>query len=155
MVGLVALLVLVFQRGTFQIDMHMAFSPARGRGAVVLLAVDPDRGRHRRVHHLALNFISPMPCSRTAPIFSRVLIHAVILIAEAVALVWLTHRLVVAFAESAGATDAARKASGRDRGGIGQGNVISSASRAGTVRRSTRRSPISGAVSSRSWARSA
>ena len=106
--GLVALLVFAFARSTFQIDMHMAFFAGLAIAAVwccwisVLLA-----GGVVAIHHLVLNFLYPYAVFPDGADFSRVVVHAVILIAQMVALAWLTNRLVAAFETSEASTAAA------------------------------------------------
>src|SRR5215468_8164670 len=111
MSGLVALLVFTFSRSAFQIDMHMAFFAGLAISAAwccwmsIVLA-----GAVVAVHHLTLNFVYPFAVFPDGADFSRVVLHAVILIAAVVALAWLTNRLAVAFAASEAAAAAARTA---------------------------------------------
>jgi methyl-accepting chemotaxis protein len=106
MSGLVALLVLQFARHSFQIDMHMAFYAGLAIVAVwccwvsILIA-----GAVVALHHLILNFVYPYAVFPDGSDFSRVVVHAVIVTAQLVALAYLTNRLVAALdaSETAGA----------------------------------------------------
>ena len=95
--GVVALLVLEFSRHHLQIDMHMAFFAGLAIVAVwccwvsVVLA-----GTVIALHHLMLNFVYPYGVFPDGSEFSRVLVHAVIVVAQIAALAYLTHRLVAA-----------------------------------------------------------
>jgi len=106
--GLVALLVFAFARSTFQIDMHMAFFAGLAIAAVWCCSVSIIlAGGVVAVHHLLLNFVYPYAVFPDGADLSRVVVHAVILIAQMVALAWLANRLVAAFESSAAATAAA------------------------------------------------
>ncbi|MDT9165801.1 hypothetical protein RSW31_25305, partial [Escherichia coli] len=65
------------------------------------------------VHHLGLNFIYPMAVFPQGGDLVRVVIHAVILVAQAVALAWLCNRLANAFVVSDGAVQEAKEAASR------------------------------------------
>jgi methyl-accepting chemotaxis protein len=103
--GVVALLVLQNARGAYQIDMHMAFFAALAVVAVwccwlsILIA-----GTTIAVHHLVLNFLYPYAVFPDGADFPRVLLHAVIVVAQVAALAYLTNRAVAALdqAEAAG-----------------------------------------------------
>ena len=103
--GMVALLVLEFAASPFQIDMHMAFFTGLAIVAVwccwmsVLIA-----GAVVALHHLILNFVYPYAVFPDGSDLSRVIIHAVIVVAEIGALAYLTNRLVAALDASAGAS---------------------------------------------------
>jgi methyl-accepting chemotaxis protein len=106
--GTVALLVLEFSRHHFQIDMHMAFFAGLAIVAVwccwvsVVLA-----GAVVALHHLILNFVYPYAVFPDGSDFSRVLVHAVIVVAQIAALAYLTNRLVAALdASEAASADA-------------------------------------------------
>jgi methyl-accepting chemotaxis protein len=106
--GIVALLVLEFARHPFQTDMHMAFFAGLAIVAVwccwmsVLIA-----GTVVALHHLILNFIYPYAVFPDGSDFSRVVVHAVIVVAQIGALAYLTNRLVAALdASQAASSDA-------------------------------------------------
>jgi methyl-accepting chemotaxis protein len=101
----VALLVLSQQGGALQIDMHMAFFAALAISAgwccaiSILLATG-----FVAVHHLLLNFVYPLAVFPEGADLLRVVLHAVILLAEAGALVFLSLRIVSAFSAADAAT---------------------------------------------------
>jgi methyl-accepting chemotaxis protein len=105
-VGIVALLVFEHTGSAYQIDMHMAFFAALAIVAVwccwmsVVFA-----GATVALHHLILNFIYPYAVFPDGSDLPRVLIHAVIVVAQVAALAYLTNRVVAALnqAEAAGA----------------------------------------------------
>ena len=92
--GQIALLVFACEGTRYQIDMHMAFFAALAittawccwRAILTATAVVA-------VHHLVLNMVLPLAVFPDGAAFARVLLHAVILLAEAGALVWLALRL--------------------------------------------------------------
>jgi methyl-accepting chemotaxis protein len=87
----VSLLVAAFQGHAWQIDMHMAYF-----AALALLAIYCDwkaiaaAAATVAVHHLLLNVILPAAVFPGGADFGRVVVHAVILIAEAGALIWMS-----------------------------------------------------------------
>lgn len=89
-VGIVALLVAAFDGHPWQVDIHMYFFAMLAIGAVMcdwratLVAAAAVA-----VHHLALNYIAPTLVFPDGTDFLRVVLHAVILVAETVALVWM------------------------------------------------------------------
>ncbi|MGD1887982.1 MAG: methyl-accepting chemotaxis protein [Cohaesibacteraceae bacterium] len=104
----VAMLVMAFSGHPYQIDMHMYFFATLAilaawcdwRPIVIGAAVTA-------VHHLSLNFLLPLAVFPDGMSLIRVIIHAVVLIAQTAALVFLTHALVKALSTSATAlTDA-------------------------------------------------
>lgn len=106
--GQVALLVFACEGTRYQIDMHMAFFAALAvttawccwraiLTATVVVAL----------HHLVLNMVHPLAVFPDGAELARVLVHAVILLAEAGALIWLALRLEAALQMSDSATDAA------------------------------------------------
>ncbi len=102
LMGQVAFLVMTFTGHPFQIDMHMYFF-----ASLAILAVWCDwrpiviGAAVTAVHHLGLNFMLPLLVFPDGMSFVRVLIHAVILIAQSVALVYLAYAIRTAFAKSA------------------------------------------------------
>ena len=95
--GMVALLVLEFARHPLQIDMHMAFFAGLAIVAVwccwvsVVLA-----GAVVALHHLILNVVYPYAVFPDGSDFTRVVVHAVIVVAQIAALAYLTNRMVAA-----------------------------------------------------------
>ncbi len=85
----------------WQIDMHMYFFATLAMLAVlcdwrvILLATLTVA-----VHHLTLNFFLPAAVFPDGMSLARVLLHAAILIVEAITLMWLTRRMVQAFEKS-------------------------------------------------------
>ena len=99
--GQVALLVFAAEGTRYQIDMHMAFFAALAvmtawccwrsiLAATVVVAV----------HHLVLNFVYPAAVFPDGSEFARVVVHAVILLAEAGALIWIAQRLAAALSQA-------------------------------------------------------
>ena len=112
----VSLIVAASAGSEWQIDLHMAYF-----AELAMLAAYCDRDvvlagtATTAVHHLALNFLLPALVFPDGAQFGRVVLHAVILVAEAAALIGLTHRINILFAsstahlaEAARASDAAR-----------------------------------------------
>ena len=94
----VALLVLATQGTYLQPDMHMAFFAALAVAAVWCCPPSIVLGTtFVAVHHLALNFVYPAAVFPDGADFGRVVIHAVILLIEAGALITLCGTLVKAF----------------------------------------------------------
>jgi len=99
--ALVAFLTFALERSIYQIDMHMAFFA--GLAVVALWCCWRSVAAYTvvvAVHHLGLNMIYPLAVFPEGGDFGRVVIHAVILVAQAVALAWLCDRLASAFAVS-------------------------------------------------------
>lgn len=105
--GQVALLVFAAEGTRYQIDMHMAFFAALAvmtawccwRSILAATAVVA-------VHHLVLNLVYPAAVFPDGSELARVVVHAVILLTEAGALIWIAHRLAAALdqADEAAAT---------------------------------------------------
>lgn len=112
--ALVAFLTYALEGSVYQIDMHMAFFAGlaitalwccwRSIAAYTVLVA---------VHHLGLNMLYPLAVFPQGGDFGRVVIHAVILVTQAVALAWLCERLATAFAVSDQAVAEARTATAR------------------------------------------
>jgi len=112
--ALVALLTFAMEGSVYQIDMHMAFFA--GLAIVALWCCWHSVAAYTvlvAVHHLGLNFIYPMAVFPQGGDLVRVVIHAVILVAQAVALAWLCNRLANAFVVSDGAVQEAKEAASR------------------------------------------
>ncbi|WP_282044859.1 methyl-accepting chemotaxis protein [Roseibium album] len=113
--GLVALFVAALSvpagQNSFQLDGHMYFfavlailaSWVDWRALVAYAAVVA-------VHHLALNFMMPWAVFPNGADFTRVVFHAVIVVAEVGALWWMTNSLAAAFTASDQAREEAERA---------------------------------------------
>lgn len=104
----------VFSGHPWQLDMHMYFFAALGILAAfacwqTIIAATAVVA----VHHLALNFILPAAVFPGGGDFFRVVLHAVILLLETAALIYLTHRLVAMLEQSEHTANEARDASQR------------------------------------------
>ena len=101
---------------TWQIDLHMSYFAAFALIAAycdwraVLIAAATTA-----VHHLALNFLYPAAVFPNGASFTRVVLHAVIVVLECGVLIWLTHRVAGLFASSATALAEADTARERER----------------------------------------
>src|SRR5690606_33950369 len=99
LVTMVALLVYVFRGHPWQIDLHMYFF-----AALALLAAFCDwktllvAAAAVALHHLGLNFLYAAAVFPDGADFLRVVLHAVVVVIETAALVWVTFRLNQAFA---------------------------------------------------------
>ncbi len=112
--GMVALVVLMMAGHPWQVDMHMYFF-ATLAGLVVYC--DPWvivlGAASVALHHLVLNFLLPAAIYPGGADFGRVLVHAVVLIAEAGVLIWLASslaRLITRSASQVAEIEAARAA---------------------------------------------
>ncbi len=96
--GIVALLVSAFAGHPWQIDMHMYFFATLAVAAAmcdwraILLAALAVA-----VHHLLLNFVAPSLVFPNGTDFSRVILHAVVLLTETGGLIWLIRRITAQF----------------------------------------------------------
>ena len=92
--GQISLLVAAEAGRSWQVDMHMYYF-----AMLALLAVYCEwrviiaGAGTVAVHHLALNFLLPDLIYAGGADFGRVLLHAVVLVGEAGALIWLTHNV--------------------------------------------------------------
>ena len=98
-VGQISLLLAAMSGHRWQVDVHMYYFAALAVLAVycdwrVILAAAGAVA----VHHLTLNFLMPAAVYPTGGDVARVVLHAVILVAEAAALFWLSHNIVAMFA---------------------------------------------------------
>lgn len=126
--ALVALLTFALEGSVYQIDMHMMFFA--GLAIVALwccwLAIAAFTAVVA-VHHLGLNLVYPLAVFPQGGDFGRVVIHAVILVAQAVALAWLCNRLATAFAVSDAAVAEANRATGRMEAAASSERTLASA----------------------------
>ena len=107
----VSLLVFAVEATTKQIDMHMAFFAALAIAAAWLCPVSILLGTvFVAVHHLVLNFAYPLAVFPGGSDFVRVVLHAVILLAQAGVLLWMIQRVIAAMAAADHATQAAQDA---------------------------------------------
>jgi methyl-accepting chemotaxis protein len=102
LVGQISLIVFEMSGHPWQVDIHMYYFAALAILAVycdwrVLLAAAGATA----VHHLVLNFLFPAAIYPGGSDFGRVVLHAVIVVLETGALIWLTGNLVRLFARSA------------------------------------------------------
>jgi len=94
----VAVLVYQMSGHAWQIDLHMYFF-----AALAILVVQADSRALLlgagvvAIHHLALNFLLPMAVFPDGGNLMRVILHAVIVVLETGALLWLTERLLSGF----------------------------------------------------------
>jgi len=101
-VAMVSVILAAARGSDYQIDVHMYYF-----AMLAILAAYCDwkviiaGAAVVAVHHLTLNFIAPALIFPAGADLPRVVLHAVILIAEAGALAWLTHRIAGLFALSA------------------------------------------------------
>ena len=102
LVGTVSMLVSAMGRTHLQVDIHLYYF-----AALALLATLCDwrailaATTATAIHHLLLNFLFPALIYPGGSDFVRVVLHAVILLAEAGALVWLTLQINMLFIKSA------------------------------------------------------
>ena len=95
----------------WQVDLHMCYF-----AELAMLAAYCDRNvvlagaATTALHHLLLNFLVPALIFPGGVQFDRVVLHAVVLVIETAALVWLTQRIVTLFASSAANLHAAVQA---------------------------------------------
>ncbi|MGV8939291.1 MAG: methyl-accepting chemotaxis protein [Allorhizobium sp.] len=109
--GSVAILVYAFSGSPLQIDIHMYFF-----ASLAICAVWIDwraiigYAALVAVHHILLFFVMPLAIFPGQSDFSRVILHAVVLIVQSGVLIALCHSVVVAFTASQAAVEAANKA---------------------------------------------
>jgi len=98
---IVALLVFGFRGHPWQIDMHMYFFASLAiLAAFVDVRVLLASAGAVAVHHLVTNFAFPAAVFPNGPDFGRVVLHAVIVVAETGALTWLVFTLGKAMGQS-------------------------------------------------------
>jgi methyl-accepting chemotaxis protein len=102
LVGAISVVLFLFRGHPWQIDVHMAYFAGLAmlaalcdwRTIVVATAVIA-------VHHLSLNYLLPAAVFPDGTDLGRVVLHAVVVILEAAALIWVTHKVADAFERSA------------------------------------------------------
>lgn len=120
----VAFLVMAFSGHRYQIDMHMYFF-----ASLAILAAWCDwrpiliGAAITAVHHISFNFLLPFAVFPDGMSIVRLVIHAVILIAQAAALVFLTHALEAALRTSRIAIDEANEAQAKASALLGELNI--------------------------------
>ncbi len=108
---IVGLLVYLFRGHAWQIDVHMYFF-----ACLAILAAYCDWRAIAlgtvtvALHHLILNFALPAAVFPDGADFSRVALHAVVVLLEAATLIWLSAKLAAAFRQSEAAVETARQA---------------------------------------------
>jgi methyl-accepting chemotaxis protein len=101
-IGMVSILLAACRGSSFQLDIHMYYFASMAILAtycdweVVLAAAGATA-----VHHLVLNFVAPYLVFPKGGDLDRVVLHAIVVIFEAGALVWMTHRVTTLFTASA------------------------------------------------------
>jgi methyl-accepting chemotaxis protein len=111
LVGMVSLIVYLLRGHAWQIDTHMYFFAALAilttycDWRVLLMAAAATA-----LHHLTLDILLPAAVFPNGADFGRVILHAVIVVLETGALIWLTHTLSSLFAVSSAAIQAAASA---------------------------------------------
>ncbi|MFO1148811.1 MAG: hypothetical protein U1E62_10580 [Alsobacter sp.] len=107
----VALLVFAVEGTPKQIDMHMAFFAAMAIAAGWFCPVSILLGTiFVAVHHLMLNVVYPLAVFPDGSEFGRVALHAVIVLVEAGALLWIIQRVIGAMRAAEDATRVAQDA---------------------------------------------
>ncbi|MHA6287747.1 methyl-accepting chemotaxis protein [Maricaulis sp. CAU 1757] len=124
-----ALFVYLFSGSAWQIDMHMMFFGALAMTAILLdWRVIVAASAVTAIHHLSLNFLLPWAVFPDGANFARVLFHAVVVIGQSSALVWMTFQaakaLVAAESGSIKAMEAQEAAAASQ---LAQSNTLASA----------------------------
>ncbi|EKV26870.1 Methyl-accepting chemotaxis protein [Caenispirillum salinarum AK4] len=119
--GVPALLVWSMRGGTWQLDMHMTFFAAL---ALAALWCDwravATTAAVTAVHHLLLNFLMPSLVFPGGADFGRVVLHAVVVVVQAGALMWLCEQLRRAFVDADAAVVAAKAAESQAEAGAAE-----------------------------------
>ena len=101
-IGLVSILLAACRGSAYQLDIHMYYFAAM---AILAMYCDWEvvlaTAGATAVHHLAMNFIAPALVFPEGGDLGRVVLHAVVVVFEAGALMWMTHRVATLFATSA------------------------------------------------------
>jgi methyl-accepting chemotaxis protein len=100
-IAIVSIILAACRGSVLQIDIHMYYFAAMAILAAycdweVILAAATVTA----IHHLVLNFVAPAMVFPNGEDLSRVVLHAVIVVFEAGALIWMTRRIVALFALS-------------------------------------------------------
>jgi methyl-accepting chemotaxis protein len=101
-IAIVSIILAACRGSVLQIDMHMYYFAAMAILATycdweVILAAATVTA----IHHLALNFLAPAMVFPNGGDLTRVILHAVVVIFEAGALIWMTRHIVALFSQSA------------------------------------------------------
>ena len=100
-IAMVSIILAAFRGSNFQIDMHMYYFAAL---AILVAYCDRDvilaGAGVTAVQHLTLNFLAPDLVFPGGANIGRVILHAVIVIGEAGALIWAIHRITILFESS-------------------------------------------------------
>ncbi|SDF76760.1 methyl-accepting chemotaxis protein [Thalassobaculum litoreum] len=98
MMGIVSMMVALFWGNSWQIDMHMYYFAALAILAPMVCTVSIlVAAVVVAVHHLTLSFLLPAAVFPDDASLGRVILHAVIVVIEAGALLWVTHSIQRAF----------------------------------------------------------
>ncbi|MEH6633420.1 MAG: methyl-accepting chemotaxis protein [Halopseudomonas aestusnigri] len=97
-----AIITYVFKGHAWQIDIHMYFFASLAMvtalcswRAIIIAAATVA------IHHLAFNFLMPLAIFPSGADFSRVILHAIIVVGETAVLLWLAIKLEAAFRQAA------------------------------------------------------
>lgn len=111
MMGIVSVLVALFWGNAWQIDMHMYYFAALAILTPMVCTVSIIVATAVvAVHHLTLSFLLPAAVFPDDASLTRVILHAVIVVGEAGALLWIVHNIGRAFDASARALTAVEEA---------------------------------------------
>jgi len=106
-----ALFVFMLSGSPWQIDMHMMFFASLAICAIMLdWRAIVAASAVPAVHHLSLNFFLPWAVFPEGANFLRVVFHAVIVVGQAAALIWMTHQAAKALSDADLRTSEADKA---------------------------------------------
>lgn len=95
----------------WQLDMHMMFFASLSIAAVMIdWRAVVAAAAVTAVHHLSLNFLLPFAVFPDGASFLRVVLHAVIVVVQTAALVWMTYQMSKALGEAEASTKEAQQA---------------------------------------------
>ncbi|HEX3982430.1 MAG TPA: methyl-accepting chemotaxis protein, partial [Acidisoma sp.] len=138
-IAMVSVTLAVSRNSGFQLDIHMYYF-----AALAILAAYCDwevvlaGATATAIHHIVLNFAAPALLFPAGADFARVILHAVIVVFEAVVLIWMTHRVSGLFEQSAKSlADAAAASEVKatlEREAQGQRHLVEAERKAGLAR---------------------
>jgi methyl-accepting chemotaxis protein len=112
--GFPAVLVYMMSGAAWQIDMHMVFF---GYLAATAIMIDwraiLAAAAVTAIHHLSLNFILPWAVFPEGASFARVAFHAIVVIGQSAALIWMTAQTATALVQADESTETAHEAETR------------------------------------------
>ena len=95
----------------WQLDMHMVFFASLSIAAIMIdWRAIVAAAAVTAVHHLSLNFLLPYAVFPYGADFMRVVFHAVVVVAQAAALIWMTYQTAKALDDATEATNEAKQA---------------------------------------------